>query len=102
MISLWPFDQEPNVAAITSRQVLEGHPILRIAHYPDDHSWGFTCGTTDDVADARIISMAEALKLDESIALVADLPPGWDAWREAVGSAWQRFSDPEPGTSDPP
>jgi hypothetical protein len=34
MISLWPFDQEPNVAAITSRQVLEGHPILRIAHYP--------------------------------------------------------------------
>ena len=49
----WPFDQAPNVAAITTRQVLdEGLPILRVTHYSDDHSWGFVCGTTDNTDEA--------------------------------------------------
>ncbi|MGH9968902.1 MAG: hypothetical protein ACREBG_14035 [Pyrinomonadaceae bacterium] len=44
----WPFDQAPNVAAITTRQVIEsGSPILLVTHYEDDHSWAFLCGTTD-------------------------------------------------------
>ena len=48
----WPFDQAPNVAAITSRQVLEdGLPILRVIHYSDDHSWAFTCGTTSETEE---------------------------------------------------
>ena len=87
----WSFDQAPNVAAITTRQVLEGHPILRVVHYTDDHSWGFTCGTTDDVADGRVIRMDEALNLDGSLAEVADLSPGWGAWREKLGGTWQRY-----------
>jgi hypothetical protein len=37
----WPFDQGPNVAAITTRQVLDnGLPILGVTHYSDDHAWG--------------------------------------------------------------
>jgi len=90
MKPLWPFDQKPNVAAITTRQVLEGHPILRVVHYTDDHSWAFTCGTTDDDSDGRVIRMDEALEMDGSLVSVADLPPGWGAWRESVGRAWQR------------
>jgi hypothetical protein len=32
-----PFDQAPNVAAITSRQVMKlGYPILFVTHYEDD------------------------------------------------------------------
>jgi hypothetical protein len=86
----WPFDQAPNVAATTTRQVLEGKPILRVVHYEDDHSWAFTCGTTDDEADGRVISMEEAVDLDSTIKEVADLPPGWGAWRTAAGEKWQR------------
>ena len=86
----WPFDQKPNVAAITTRQVLEGHPILCVVHYKDDHSWAFTCGTTDVASDGRVISMAETLEMDGSLVSVANLPPGWGAWRESVGGAWHR------------
>ena len=90
----WPFDQAPNVTAITTRQVLEDNlPILRVVHYSDDHSWAFTCGTTNDPNDGKMICMEDALKLDPSIATIADLPPGWGAWREKVGDSWNRYQN---------
>ena len=87
----WPFDQSPDTAALTTRQVMEdGNPILRVVHYSDDHSWLFACGSTDKTEDGRVISMREALKIDPSISEVADIPPGWTAWRESVSSEWHR------------
>jgi hypothetical protein len=73
----WPFDQEPNVVAITTRQVIkDGLPILNVEHYLDDHSWAFVCGTTDRTEDGRVISMGTALKFDPTLRGIADLPPG--------------------------
>ena len=91
----WPFDQAQNVAAITTRQVLElGYPVLQVTHYEDDHSWAFVCGTTNDWAgDGRVICMAEALRIDGTLRSIADLPPGWSAWREDRNSEWVRYPD---------
>lgn len=87
----WPFDQDRSVAAITTRQVLErGYPILMVTHYLDDHSWAFLCGTTDDTKDLRVIGMDEALELDETLRSIADLLPGWSAWRNDTTSEWNR------------
>jgi hypothetical protein len=87
----WVFDQGPNVAAITTRQVIEdGLPILNVVHYDDDDSWAFTCGTTNDSDDGRVIAMREALNLDSTLTSIADLPPGWYAWRESVGGTWHK------------
>lgn len=87
----WPFDQKPNVAAITTRQVLElGYPILQVTHYADDDSWAFLCGTTNDTEDGRVISMSEALELDHSLRSIAELSPGWSAWRKDKNSPWVR------------
>lgn len=87
----WPFDQEPNVAAITSVGVIErGMPVLLVVHYEDDHSWAFQCGTTNADRDGRVICMGTALLLDPSLREVADLPPGWIAWRAALGGEWSR------------
>jgi hypothetical protein len=91
-VSDWPFDQGPCVAAITTRQVLDDKlPILRVTHYADDHDWAFVCGTTNSTTDGRVIAMEEALRLDETLRTVADLQPGWTAWREHVGGDWHRF-----------
>lgn len=88
----WPFDQAPNVVAITTRQVLdEGYPILSVVHYDDDDSWAFTCGISNDVADGRCMCMASALEIDPTLAEIADLEPGWGAWREVVGGEWHRY-----------
>jgi hypothetical protein len=68
MDDYWPFDQDKNVAAITTRQVLrEGHAVLRVVHYSDDHSWAFTCGTTSDPKDALVVSMKSMVELDPTL-----------------------------------
>jgi hypothetical protein len=87
----WPFDQAEDVAAITTRQVLEDRlPVLLVMHYQDDHSWAFLCGTTAESSDARVLSMREVLERDPTLASIADLPPGCSARREAVGASWYR------------
>lgn len=96
MDTSWHFDQGPRVAAVTTRQVLEdGFPILRVVHYSDDEDWAFTCGTTDDIADARLIAMEEALAIDPSIVDIADLPIGWGASRSELGGTWVRYELPD-------
>ena len=95
-MTTWPFDQAPNVAAITTRQVLQdGLPILNVVHYSEDHSWAFTCGTSDDVADGRVVGMGQALQRDPTLSTIADLPPGWHAYRRAVGQPWTRQLNPD-------
>jgi len=88
---MWPFDQSPETAAITTRQVIEeGLPVLVVVHYEDDHGWTFTCGTTAESDDGRVVSMREVLVRDPSLRAVADLPPGWCARRESVSGEWMR------------
>jgi hypothetical protein len=95
MPDAWPFDQGPNVAALTTRQVLqEGLPVLRVIHYFDDDSWAFVCGTTNVTEDLRVIAMEEALASDPTLRSIADLPPGWTAWRDSVGGTWHRNPKP--------
>jgi hypothetical protein len=91
----WPFDQAPNVAAISTRQVIElNNPIILVTHYEDDESWAFLFGTTKDYTnDGRVIGMGEALDLDQTLRSVADLPPGWSAWRESKDSEWVRYHE---------
>lgn len=87
----WPFDQSPDVAALTTKQVLDdGLPILTVIHFSDDHSWAFLCGSTSDSRDGRLIGMAEALKIDPTLSGVADLKPGYVACRGAIGAPWRR------------
>jgi hypothetical protein len=88
---IWPFDQGPTVAAITTVGVLEqGLPILVVQHYADDHSWAFLCGTTNSTEDGGVVGMATALRLDPTLKSIADLPPGWIARRAHVGGEWMR------------
>lgn len=95
-MNAWPFDQSPITAAITTRQVIEGKKdICVVLHYSDDHSWAFLCGTTDEEKDGRVIAMKEALKIDETIIAIADLPSGWKAWRENRSSSWHRAPNEE-------
>ena len=86
----WPFDQTPETATLTTRQVLElKEPIRQVVHYVDDHSWAFTCGTTDDENDYKVVHLDHLVQLDSSIRSIAKLEPGWTAWRDGVGQSWE-------------
>jgi hypothetical protein len=86
----WPFDQPPDAAAITVRAVLSGAPIVLVSHDADDDGWQFLDGSEVDLEQAVLVSMARAVGLDPSLREVADLPPGWTAWRSGPGEPWQR------------
>jgi hypothetical protein len=90
----WPWDQPPNAAAITCRAVLAGAPILHVSHDSDDHGWQFLDGGDygDDAAtsEGRLIGMGHVLELDPGLRELADLPPGWIAWRDTASEPWRR------------
>src|SRR4051812_28556514 len=94
----WPFDQPPNCGVFTIRQILDGtQPILHVTHDFDDHGWQFLGWGKALAEDAKLISLAEAVALDGGIMQLADLPPGWHAWRRSITDAWIR----EPNPNDP-
>ena len=97
----WPFDQARNCATMTMRQVLERkEPILLVSHDEDDHGWQFI-GTSDaSVVDGRVVCLEEMVELDPTVLEVADLPPGWQAVREAVGAPWTRQRCPQSDDGD--
>ena len=87
----WAFDQGPTVAALTLRSITsKQEPILHVVHDADDHSWQFLTLDVADPAEAVMVSMRSIVALDPSVQEVADLPPGWRAWRSSKQASWQR------------
>lgn len=92
--SKWPFDQARNTATVSSRQVInEGLPVLSVVHYSDDHSWAFSCGTTNRAEDMMLVSMSQVIDGDSTLIAIADLPPGWSAHRSSKQDSWIRVED---------
>ncbi len=89
--SKWPFNDPPNVATITVRQIVEsGHPILLVTRDLEDDGWQFLTGGELNVDDAMVVGLGEMFELDSTIADLASLEPGWQATREEVGAPWTR------------
>lgn len=95
----WPWDQAPNVAAITTQSVLDGAPVLLVSHDEEDDGWQFLDGVSAAEPSAgRLLAMREVLRLDPSLREIADLPSGWTARRHSVGGGWTRSpAPPDPG-----
>ena len=89
----WLFDQAPNVVCITSESVLAGAPVLVAAHYEDDHSWAFMDGQMFDSKEALVVLMRQVLDIHPELQEIADTPPGWTAYRAAVGQPWAKWQD---------
>jgi len=94
----WPFDQPKNCAVFTLRAIVfRGDPVLRVSHDADDHSWQFLGLGDADVSDAAIVALSEIVSRDSTLLQVADLPPGWRAWRSSTLAPWQRSAQPGHG-----
>ena len=87
----WPFEDPPNMAVITTRDILEqGAAILLVSHDEDDGGWQFLPNRELLEADARVVALRSIWMLDPTIGALADLPLGWQAWRNAPGDPWRR------------
>jgi hypothetical protein len=85
----WPFEDAPNVATITVRQIMiERHPILLASR--DDDGWQFLTGGEFQVADALVVGLKNVVAIDPTLLKLVDLPLGWEAWRESPAHPWNR------------
>jgi hypothetical protein len=91
MTAEWPFDQPRNCAVITLKRIIAGdRPILMVTHDLDDHGWQFLDGGDVDESDAAVVGLAGMVARDPSLLELADLPPGWCAWRASPTDPWRR------------
>ncbi len=82
------FREERNVAVFTTRQVLEGSPILRVIH-ENDGEWQFLCDTTYEVDDLKIVALEKLTKQDSTLNDLFQLPYGWQARRITQRADWE-------------
>ncbi|WP_433830577.1 DUF4262 domain-containing protein [Flavobacterium anhuiense] len=83
------FREPKNLTSFTTKQWLEGKPILNVYH-DDDGDWQFL--TDDDSSSENIIIVAleQIVLKDNSLNQVFNLEYGEEAEREYVGAKWTR------------
>src|SRR3954462_11767261 len=88
----WPFiDDAPNVARITTRGIIDGSDwIALVSLDEEDGGWQFIGSGGPQEDEAMVVALPSIFGRDASVAELADLPLGWQAWREAPDSPWQR------------
>jgi hypothetical protein len=96
----WMFPAPPIATAFTTIRVVDGAPIVHVAH-DTDGAWQFIDEDAWERADIQISHLAHIVDADPTLASISDLPPGWQASREHVGGSWTR-SPLSPGPDDPP
>jgi hypothetical protein len=94
----FPFADGECAEALTTVAVLEDEaPILLVSHDADDGMWQVLCGTTNEPEDGRLTCLGCLFEIDPTLAEIADLPRGWEAYRDHVGAPWQREQSPAGG-----
>lgn len=91
LMSDWLFNDPPNVAVLTTHQVLKGETILHVSHDEEDGAWQFHTGEIIDESNVKVVALKRIVELDHSVMQLADLPLGWVATRSEAGTIWQRL-----------
>lgn len=84
----FPFKDKPDTACLTCCHVLDKiKPILYVSH-DEDGFWQFLCGGQHTEDDARIVSLADIIEIDETMIDLAELDYGEYAEAENEVSDW--------------
>jgi hypothetical protein len=89
----WPFPHSRERAVLTTAGILRQRPILYVTRDAPDGAWQFLEGGCAPFAAARVVDLGYLVDQDPSLRELADLPPGWGAWRDAVGASWHRVRE---------
>ena len=85
----FPFYDEPNTATIICCHIMENTaPILYVSHDEDDGMWQFLCGKVHEIEEAKLVSLKWVYDLDNSIAVLRDMPCGYYAERKTQNDDW--------------
>lgn len=83
------FDDKLDTAVFTTKSVLnKSETISFVFHHEEDGAWEFIGNSKYEEHDYIIISLREIIEIDESVLDIADLPLGFQAFREKKGTPW--------------
>ncbi len=88
----WMFEDAPNVAVLTTRSIVQdGAWVARVFH-DEDGAWQFHHDAPGPASEdeAMVMSLRSMVMRDATLARLADLPEGWNAWRDGPTAPWQR------------
>ncbi len=88
------FYEEKNLGVYTSKQALNGDPVLYVYH-KNDGDWQFHTCLEPNLDDARLVCLSEMTKLDPTINDLYHLQFGWWAWRDTREDEWQYEERPD-------
>jgi len=92
----WPFSVPENTTAFALQDILEKKAPILLVFHDAEGDWQFLDGREDPDAYGAVVGcLRHFYDLDPSIGELADLPPGWQAWREAPDQPWQREETPD-------
>ena len=86
------FNEPENTTVFTCKHITENNnPILLVTH-DDDGYWQFLCGQEEhSEADAKVISLKEAVQIDNSLNDLFEMPKGYGAERTTQDENWKPF-----------
>lgn len=93
----WKFLVGPHSNAFLSKTVNDGdEPVTYVSHDADDGAWQFLGDSMSDGGGPVVVCLHHPIDKDPTLTELADLPLGWCAEREGVGSPWiRREKEPE-------
>lgn len=86
------FRDAENKAVFTCNHIVDDKsPILYVEH-DSEGDWQFLCGQNDHTDEnAKIISLKQAVELDNTLNDLYEMPIGVGAERKRVGAKWNPF-----------
>lgn len=87
----WPFNDSPKVAVFAGKKIFEHNGwIQTVTHSEGDGTWQFHPQGGMAESEAQAVSLKTITQIDPSVLSLADLPPGWCAWRNTKEGEWNR------------
>lgn len=94
-LDLWPFSDPPETEVVTTRQVLEGAPVL-LAQHSEAGGWMFHCASTQSLDDKRTGCLGCIASKHPEVLELAELPRSNHANRDTEADPWQFFAPKSP------
>lgn len=88
------FSETPELGVFTSDRVVNGREPICLVFHHENGDWEFVTGKEEGSSEISLIHVGHIIESDPSIAVLADLPSGWKAWRESSASDWVREPTP--------
>lgn len=84
-------NDQPNKAAITSRNIAFNKSLISHVYYDEDGDWQFFDGITIKEEDAIVVSIQQILALDPTLKSLPEMEIGESATRSSLTDSWKKF-----------